>query len=215
MAPLRKHDMKFRPAMTEEIAEIWNERWFGMVVGIDTVYYPKDVSGLALVDHHDEIVGLVTYHVDGPSGQIVTLDTVVRGRGFGRRLLEAIENKFHDLGLGRGSMSILMSAYHERRTSRCYNSFFSAGLQEAWDLAKGLPDPEVARSLAELGFTTVVIHHPPIKKDMLALVRQIDALAEGPDPPLELIHRNPVMSAGRDMEPLSRESRRHAGRRSR
>jgi len=101
MAPLRKHDMQFRAAMTEEIAEIWNERWFGMVVGIDTVYNPDDVRGLALVDHHDEIVGLVTYHVDGPSGQIVTLDTVVRGRGFGRRLLEAIENKFHDLGLGR------------------------------------------------------------------------------------------------------------------
>jgi GNAT superfamily N-acetyltransferase len=101
MTPLRKHDMRLRPAMTEEIADIWNERWFGMVVCIDTVYHPKDVSGLALVDRHDEIVGLVTYHIDGPSGQIVTLDTVVRGRGFGRRLLEAIENKFHDLGLGR------------------------------------------------------------------------------------------------------------------
>ena len=101
MAPLRKHDMRLRPAMTEEIAEIWDERWFGMVVCIDTVYYPSDVRGLALVDRHDETVGLVTYHVDGPSGQIVTLDTVLRGRGFGGRLLEAIENKFHDLGLGR------------------------------------------------------------------------------------------------------------------
>ena len=101
MAPLRKQDMSFRPAMTEEIARIWDERWFGMVVGLETVYYPNDVSGLALVDRHDEIVGLVTYHVDGPSGQIVTLDTVARGRGFGRRLLEAIEQKFHDLGLGR------------------------------------------------------------------------------------------------------------------
>ena len=101
MAPLRKHDMQLRPATTEEIAEMWEERWFGKVVCIETVYRPADVKGLALVDHHDEIVGLVTYHVDGPAGQIVTLDTVVRGRGFGRRLLEAIENKFHDLGLGR------------------------------------------------------------------------------------------------------------------
>lgn len=101
MAPLRKHDMRLRPAMTEEIAEVWEERWFGMVVGIDTVYNPDDVRGLALVDRNDEIVALVTYQVDGPSGHIVTLDTVVRGRGFGRRMLEAIENKFHDLGLGR------------------------------------------------------------------------------------------------------------------
>ena len=37
----------------------------------------------------------------GPAGQIVTLDTILRGRGFGRRLLEDVENKFHNLGLGR------------------------------------------------------------------------------------------------------------------
>ena len=101
MAPLRKRDMQLRAATRDEIAEIWDERWFGKVVGIDTVYTPDDVMGLALTDHQDELVGLVTYHVDAPSGQIVTLDTIVRGRGFGRRLLESIENKFHDLGLGR------------------------------------------------------------------------------------------------------------------
>jgi GNAT superfamily N-acetyltransferase len=44
---------------------------------------------------------LVTYRVDGPAGQIVTLDTIIRGRGFGGRLLEAIESKFHNRGLGR------------------------------------------------------------------------------------------------------------------
>ena len=101
MAPLRRHDMQLRAATTDEIVEIWNERWFGIVVGIDTVYKPNEVMGLALVDHHDEVVGLVTYHVDGPSGQVVTLDTIVRGRGFGRRLLESVENKFQALGLGR------------------------------------------------------------------------------------------------------------------
>jgi GNAT superfamily N-acetyltransferase len=88
-------------ATTKEIEEVWNDRWYGMVVGLTTVYTPPDVDGLALVDHHDEPVGLVTYHVEGPAGQIVTLDTIVRGRGFGGRLLEAVENKFHKLGLGR------------------------------------------------------------------------------------------------------------------
>jgi GNAT superfamily N-acetyltransferase len=101
MAPLRKRDMRLRSATTDEITQVWNERWFGKVVGIESVYEPNDVLGLALIDGHDEIVGLVSYHVDGPSGQIVTLDTMVRGRGFGGRLLEAIENKFHNLGLGR------------------------------------------------------------------------------------------------------------------
>ena len=122
MAPLRKRDMQLRVATTEEIAELWNERWFGIVVGIDSVYKPEDVTGIALVDRDDEIVGLVTYHVDGPSGQIVTLDTVVRGRGFGGRLLEAVENKFENLGLGR--VWVLMTNDNLRAVSlylsRCY-----------------------------------------------------------------------------------------------
>jgi GNAT superfamily N-acetyltransferase len=101
MTPLRKRDMRLRPATTEEVQEVWDERWFGLVVCISTVYTPQDVEGLALVDDLDELVGLVTYHVDGAAGQIVTLDTLVRGRGFGRRLLEAVENKFHKRGLGR------------------------------------------------------------------------------------------------------------------
>jgi len=90
-----------RTATTEEIAAVWDDRWYGMVVGLETVYAPSDVDGLALVDHLDELVALVTYHVEGPAGQIVTLDTILRGRGFGGRLLEAVENKFHKLGLGR------------------------------------------------------------------------------------------------------------------
>ena len=101
MTPLRQRDMRLRAATTEEISEVWEERWYGLVVCLNTVYEPPDVEGLALVDHLDELVGLVTYHVDGPSGQIVTLDTIVRGRGFGRRLLEDVENKVHSLGLGR------------------------------------------------------------------------------------------------------------------
>lgn len=101
MAPLRQHDMRLRAATTDEINEVWEDRWYGLVVCLNTVYTPPDVQGLALVDHLDEPVGLVTYHVDGPAGQIVTLDTIIRGRGFGRRLLEAVENKFHNRGLGR------------------------------------------------------------------------------------------------------------------
>lgn len=101
MSPLRKHDHRLRPATTKEIKELWDERWFGRVVCLNTVYQPDDVYGLALADHHDEMVGLVTYHVDGAAGQVVTLDTILRGRGFGRQLLEAVENKFHNLGLGR------------------------------------------------------------------------------------------------------------------
>ena len=80
---------------------MWDDHWYGLVVCLNTVYSPEDVEGLALVDDLDEMVGLVTYRVDGPAGQIVTLDTIIRGRGFGGRLLEAVESKFHNRGLGR------------------------------------------------------------------------------------------------------------------
>lgn len=101
MSPLRRHDMRLRTATTDEIRELWDERWAGCVVCLKTVYKPEDVIGLALVDHHDEVTAVATYHIDGPAGQIVTLDTVLQGRGLGRRLLEAVENKFHQKGLGR------------------------------------------------------------------------------------------------------------------
>jgi GNAT superfamily N-acetyltransferase len=101
MSPLRQRDINLRPATTEDIKAGGDDRWYGLVVGLHTIYTPADVQGLTLVDHLDEIVGLATYHVDGASGQIVTLDTIVRGRGFGRRLLEDVESKFHKLGLGR------------------------------------------------------------------------------------------------------------------
>jgi ribosomal protein S18 acetylase RimI-like enzyme len=101
MTPLRQRDMRLRTATKDEVEAVWNDRWFGIVVGLSTVYEPADVEALALVDSLDELVGLVTFQVDGPSGQIVTLDTILRGRGFGRQLLEAVENTFHNRGLGR------------------------------------------------------------------------------------------------------------------
>ncbi|HSN55402.1 MAG TPA: hypothetical protein VLT32_12050 [Candidatus Sulfomarinibacteraceae bacterium] len=51
-----------------------------MVVGLDTICSPTDVEGLALGNHLDKLVGLVTYRVKGPSGQIVNLDTIDRVR---------------------------------------------------------------------------------------------------------------------------------------
>ena len=37
MSPLRQHDMKLRAATTDEIKEVWEERWFGLVVDLKPV----------------------------------------------------------------------------------------------------------------------------------------------------------------------------------
>ncbi len=45
MTPRRQHDMRLRAATTDEIKEVWEDRWFGLVVCISTVYRPPDVEG--------------------------------------------------------------------------------------------------------------------------------------------------------------------------
>jgi len=141
MAPLRQRDMRLRSATTDEIKEIWEDHWYGLVVCLNTVYTAPDVEGLALVDHLDEVVGLVTYHVDGPAGQIVTLDTIVRGRGFGRRLLEAVENKFHNRGLGRSAVDRVRE--HKPRLPE--KGYEGIPMRDLWEFEKlgplGVPVP--------------------------------------------------------------------------
>ena len=91
MAPLRQHDMRLRSATTDEVREVWEERWYGLVVCLNTVYEPGDVEGLALVDHLDELVGLVTYHIDGDQCELVTIDSLCQFMGIGSMLLEKVE----------------------------------------------------------------------------------------------------------------------------
>jgi hypothetical protein len=57
-----------------------------------------------------------------------------------------------------GPPRILLAAYHQRRTSACYGSYFPAGRRELAQLAARLPDPDAIASLSRLGFTTVLLH---------------------------------------------------------
>jgi hypothetical protein len=108
-----------------------------------------------------------------------------------------LELPVDNLGLSRGSMSILMAAYHQRPTSRCYNSFFSPEVQSSWALAKELPDEAVAGALFDLGFRTLVIHHSPSRRAMLQLIEQIDQGRDQPGAALEFLHGDPEATAYR------------------
>jgi hypothetical protein len=55
---------------------------------------------------------------------------------------------------------ILVGAWHRRRTSACYGSYFLPEREKVAALAAALPDPGAVRELAALGFTTIVVHHP-------------------------------------------------------
>jgi hypothetical protein len=55
---------------------------------------------------------------------------------------------------------ILASAWHRRRTSACFGSYFLPERERVAALAAALPGAEAVRELAALGFTTVVVHDP-------------------------------------------------------
>ncbi len=71
-----------------------------------------------------------------------------------------LEVPIHPKHAARVSKAVLLSAYHLRRTSPCYNSFVPPVTGDVARLASELPDPAALQALARLGFTTIVAHHP-------------------------------------------------------
>jgi ribosomal protein S18 acetylase RimI-like enzyme len=78
------------------------ERWGDeIVVAHGVVYRPDTLPGFVLIDEIGEVVGLLTYRVDGDTCEVVTIDAVVEGRGFGSALLDAVSRAAIDAGCAR------------------------------------------------------------------------------------------------------------------
>ncbi len=58
------------------------------------------------------------------------------------------------------SSAVLLSAYHHRHTSHCYNSFRPKVLEEVKKMSARLPEDGAIRALRKMGFTTILVHHP-------------------------------------------------------
>jgi len=59
------------------------------VVVHETVYRPAELPGF-VAKSGDEIIGLLTYHLEGEACEIVTLDAKHAGQGVGTALIEAV-----------------------------------------------------------------------------------------------------------------------------
>lgn len=75
-----------RPWVARFIAERWGAE---IVVAHGAVYYPHELPGFVAVENADR-VGLVTYHIDGDTCEIVTLDSLRPNRGIGTALVDAV-----------------------------------------------------------------------------------------------------------------------------
>jgi ribosomal protein S18 acetylase RimI-like enzyme len=89
--PLGKAD---RDWVERLIVERWGEP---IVAGRGRVWRPAELPGFATFEE-DRCVGLVTYELDGPACEIVTIDALEEGRGVGTALLGAVETAAREAG---------------------------------------------------------------------------------------------------------------------
>jgi hypothetical protein len=66
---------------------------------------------------------------------------------------------------------------------------------EVEDLTRRVPEAAALRRLRELGFTTVVVHHPMPLQRALRRLAPFDFAAQGSEPALQRLHRTDSMTA--------------------
>jgi hypothetical protein len=89
---------------------------------------------------------------------------------------------------GAGIQSLL-TAYHHRRTSGCYNAKHPPEMARIETLGARLPDPEALDEIRAMGFRTIVVHQPPGGP----LVARLEAASDGRT--LRRIHTSASMTA--------------------
>ena len=80
------------------VRERWGEE---IVVGHGVVFHPSTLPGLVLADDRGDAVGLLTYTIEGDACEVVTIDAVVEGLGYGSLLLDAVSDAAREAGCSR------------------------------------------------------------------------------------------------------------------
>ncbi len=81
------------PATQTDIQSVWRH-WGLPLVTIRGVYWPEEVEGLALKDNGGKLLGLITWARNGEWAEIVSIDAHEPGKGYGRFLMTAAENRY-------------------------------------------------------------------------------------------------------------------------
>ncbi|WP_199440701.1 GNAT family N-acetyltransferase [Umezawaea beigongshangensis] len=79
------------------VLELWGAH---TAVAHGEVFFPASLPGF-LVEQNGQVLGLLTYAVNGATLEIVTFNALRRGRGVGTSLLEAAVQRARQLGLSR------------------------------------------------------------------------------------------------------------------
>jgi GNAT superfamily N-acetyltransferase len=98
MSPCKFEIRPATPDDREAIVALLRDRWGGETMVVhDTVYRPADLPAFVAVDGPD-LVGLVTYEPGIESWEVLSLDSLVPGRGIGSALLDCVESAARAVG---------------------------------------------------------------------------------------------------------------------
>lgn len=73
----------------ETVKRLISEAWHGTIMVVHGVAYDAADLPALIAERDDELVGLLTYHLDGDALEIVSLNAFTAGGGVGTALIEA------------------------------------------------------------------------------------------------------------------------------
>jgi ribosomal protein S18 acetylase RimI-like enzyme len=83
------------------VAQLITEHWgASTVVAHGVVYYPHTLPGFVAIQN-GERVGLITYHIEGDSCEVVTIDSTRSSSGIGTALIEGVKQAARRAGCKR------------------------------------------------------------------------------------------------------------------
>ncbi len=82
-----------------DVLQFFKEHWGSTEMVISSgIYDCSKLEGFVYVDEQKMILGLVTYHIREEECEIISLDSIVEGKGIGSLLIQAVEQNAFEQG---------------------------------------------------------------------------------------------------------------------
>ncbi|PJO45120.1 GNAT family N-acetyltransferase [Lysinibacillus xylanilyticus] len=83
----------------DDVLQFFKEHWGSTEMVISSgIYDCSKLDGFAYVDDQNSILGLVTFIIRVEECEIISLDSIVEGKGIGSLLVQAVERKVFEQG---------------------------------------------------------------------------------------------------------------------